>query len=79
MSTENSEQIIALTIVTLAYMSISFFLFIIIILIFLDMRHILRYLQGSNVLDFNQIVIITFLILIITYVLRILIRWIKTD
>ena len=79
MSTENSEQIIALTIVTLAYMAISFFLFIIVILIFLDIRHILRYLQRRNVLDLNQTVILTFLILIITYTLRILIRWIKTD
>jgi hypothetical protein len=74
---EDAEKIIAFTILVFAYISVPVFLIVLLILGFLDLRYILRFILGGSSFDLVISIFLSSLIIVILLGLRSLIRWLK--
>ena len=79
MPSEDIEKIIALTIVTLIYISVPFFVVIVILLVFIDIRFLSRSILEGSLSMLLQSIFVTIIIIIIIIILRFVIQWIKND
>lgn len=74
---EEREKIIALTIVTLSFLSLPVLLFIFIIAIFFDAIHVINFYNTRNFADATMAVFLAIVNIGLLLLLRFLIRWIR--
>lgn len=77
MPSEDVEKIIAFTILIFTYLSIPIFLIILALLVFIDLRYILRFILGGNFFDLTIAILVLILTGILIYGLKTLIQWLR--